>query len=327
MKRFFFSFQIFFFILSVNLNAEPMRIIVEGELSLSAGNPAGSSISLAYNGSVSVQLQSDRRFIRGIEFELTAPQRWLAHSGSLAVLMFADFNRQPVTGINEIEGRRIAYFPLSNKVKTIYQVPIRQSHGLRTSPYLTVISDIIPPSSFPILFRLMPIIKGITDELENMQFQLSVKPVLSDEGAVRLNPRYPDQLRGKAFTVLIDDVVISNTSEEILLKEGEHHLAVLSDDYRNESRRFIIEKAKVLELIINLQDPTPLLIFEAPENARIFLNNAPVSRDAGPIPVEAGVHEAKFQVGDYTLIKTITVQRGKTYRIALAVGIEIEESD
>jgi hypothetical protein len=160
-----------------------------------------------------------------------------------------------------------------------------------------------------------------------MNFVFSVRPILGDEGAVKLIPRYPDQLKGKPFTVLIDDVLVENPSEEILLKEGEHHLVVLSGEYRNESRRFIVEKAKVIDLVINLQDPTPLIIFEGPENARIYLNNSLVTRGSGPIPVEPGVHEARFHVGDYTLTKTITVQRGKTYRVALSVGIDIDENE
>jgi hypothetical protein len=160
-----------------------------------------------------------------------------------------------------------------------------------------------------------------------MNFSFSAKPILGDEGAVELIPRFPEQLRGKPFILLIDDAVVENINEELLLREGEHHLVVLSDDYRNESRRFIVEKAKVSELTINLQDPTPLIIFEGPENARIFLNNNPVSRDNAPIPIETGIHEAKFQVGDYTLTRKITVQRGKTYRIALSIDIDVEEKE
>jgi hypothetical protein len=171
----------------------------------------------------------------------------------------------------------------------------------------------------------MPIVKGLSEEIENMPFTLTARPILGDEGAVRLNFRYPSQLRDKPFTVLIDDVVVGNPAEEMLIKEGEHHLVVLSDDYRNERRRFMVERAKRLDITLELQDPTPLIIFEAPENARIFLNNNPV-RDSGPVAVEPGVYEAKFQVGDYTLTKTITALRGKTYRVSLSVGIDIEEN-
>jgi hypothetical protein len=160
-----------------------------------------------------------------------------------------------------------------------------------------------------------------------MTFQLSVKPIFSDEGAVRFIPRYPEQLQGRPFTVLIDDVLVENPSIELLLKEGEHHLVILSEDYRNESRRFMVERARVLELAVELQDPTPLIILESPENTRVFLDNRLVRNESEAIPVEPGVHEVKFQVSDYAITKSITVQRGKTYRIALTVDVSVSESD
>ena len=323
---------IFVFVTCVYLSpvtawGESFRTLVAGSVDLSASNPEGSTVSLGSNGSVIVNLGKDTRFLRGIELELTAPQNWLAYRGSLAMLVYADLDHQPSRGIIDMEGRRIAFDPLPNKVKSVYQIPIRSAHGLRTSPYAVVIQGSVLPPSFPILFRLMAIIKGMNEELESMNFTLTAKPIFTDEGAVKISYRYPQQLRGKQFTVLIDDVVIENPSEERLLKEGEHHLVVLSEDYRNESRRFMVERAKTIDLVIELQDPTPLIVFESPGNARIFLNNNPVSRDSGPIPVEPGVHEARFHIGDYTLTKTINVQRGKTYKIAVSVGIDIDEND
>jgi hypothetical protein len=155
---------------------------------------------------------------------------------------------------------------------------------------------------------------------------MTARPVLSDEGAVRLSARYPAQLRNRPFTVLIDDNVIPNINDQIFLREGEHHLVILSDDYRNESRRFIVERAKIIDLVIELQDPAPIVIFEAPQNAQIFLNNNPVARNAS-IVVEPGTHEVRFQVGDYTITRSLNIQRGKTYRIALNVDLTIQEDD
>ena len=314
-------------ILAVPAGAESVRALVTGEITLAAGSPEGGSVSLGYNGSAIVRMGDGLRFFRGIELELSAPQAWLSYRGSLAMMLFADLDRPVSIGVNDLEGRRIAYEPLPDKIKMVYQIPVRASHGLRSSPYATVTAGTVIPSSFPVLFRLMPIIKGMSEELENMRFQFTARPIFSDEGAVKISLRYPEQLRGKLFTLLIDDHLIENPSEELLLKEGEHHLAVISDDFRNESRRFLIERAKILDLIIELQDPAPLIIFEGPENARIFLDNNPVPRGSGPIKAEPGIHEARFQVGDYTLTRTISIERGKTYRIALAVGIDIEESE
>jgi hypothetical protein len=313
--------------LTLRAEAETFRTLVSGNAEVSADNPGGISFRLGINSAAAVSLGAGIRFFRGIELELSAPQLWLEHRDSLAVAIYTDLDQLPSAGIADIEGRRIVFEPLPGKLQTVYQIPVRPAHGLRTTPYVTVSTETAFPSSFPILFRLMPVIKGMGEELETMVFQFTARPILSDEGAVKLSPQFPKQLPGKPFTVLIDDMPVENLAEERLLKEGEHHLVILSDDYRNESRRFVVERARVLDLIIALKDSSPLIVFEGPANAAIFWDNVRVTRESGPISTEPGVHEAKFQVGDYTVIKTLSVERGKTYRVALAVDINVQESD
>jgi len=309
------------------LGAESFRTVVDGSMEISHERPAGNTVSLGINNSILINLASETRFIKGIEIEISAPQAWLPYRGALVMAAYNKLTPRNASGTADIDGSRIAFEPLPAKRQIIYQIPMRPSHGLRTTSYVTVPSSITPAETFPVLFRFMPAIKGITDELDAMAFSITVKPILGDEGAVRLIPRYPPQLRGKPFTVIIDDVLISNLSEQLLLKEGEHHLVILSEDYRNESRRFVVEKAKILDLTIELQDTTPLVIFEGPQNAQIFLDNVPVPRNREPMAVEPGQHEAKFQVGDYTVTKTLNIVKGKTYRVALAVDLTIHEEE
>jgi hypothetical protein len=307
--------------------AEPLRVLIAGDLQISRENQGRVSLPLSYVSSALIGLERDVRFFKGVELELTVPQAYLAYQGSLAIAVYAELDRIPGPGVADIQGRQIFFEPIPNKIQTVYQIPLRSAHGLRTSPYVSVPTDIVPPSSFPLLFRLLPVIKGLQEEVESMLFQLSVKPVLSDEGAVRITSRYPPQLPEKPFILLIDDEVIENHGEERLLKEGEHHLVVLSEDYRNESRRFLVERGKVLDITLELQDPTPLIVFEAPEEARIFFDGVLVEQNRAPLPVEPGSHEVRFQVSDYSIIKPVTVQRGKTYRVALTVDVTIRENE
>jgi hypothetical protein len=320
------------FIFISPLYTEDFRVQPQGILELSQEGTG--SLSIPYNGSVLITLGEDRRFFRGIEVELNAPAEWLSYRGSLAVSLYSELESLPAgagedTGfaagqVLDLRGNKFFYDPLPGKLQTVYQIPLRPGHGLRSSPYVLVPSAPVFPSSFPILFRLSPVIKGIGEDLESMRFRLSVKPILGDEGAVRLHFRYPPQLPGRPFTFLVDDLVIDRPGEELLLKEGEHHLLILSDDYRNENRLFLVERARVLDLNIELQDPTPLLIFEGPEQTMVFLDDLPVE---GSVPVEPGTHEVRFQVSDYTISRTIRVEKGKTYRIALMVDVDIAESD
>jgi hypothetical protein len=318
---------VYLFLLSLYIEAESLRAYVVGDLHVSRDNPAGASVSLSYTDSVLISLDDDVRFFRGIELELDVPQAYQAYRGSLAIVLYAELDKTPVPGVADLEGRQLAVAPIPNKIQTIYQIPIRSGHGMRASPYVSIPTGIIDPSSFPILFRLIPVTKGLHAAVESMVFRLNVKPVLSNEGAVKIRPRFPEHLQYRPFTVLIDDTVVEAPGEERLLREGEHHLMILSEDYRNENRRFLVERAKVLDLVVELQDPTPLLVFEAPENTRIYLDNVAVTNTLVPHPVVPGVHEVKFQMSDYSIVKLLSVQKGKTYKVVLSVDVNISETE
>jgi hypothetical protein len=303
---------------------ELTRVLIDGSLTVSADNPAGSSISLSYISSTVISLVNDSRFLRGVELIITVPQAYLAYRDSLAVAVYADIGQVPSDGVTDIEAAMIFLEPIPNKIQTVFQLPIRSGHGLHTTPYVTVPNHIIQPRSFPILVRIMPIIKGISEAIEKMRFTLTAKPVLSNEGALSLSFRYPEQLHGKPFVLLIDDILIERANDIHLLKEGEHHLLILSEDFRNENRTFFIERSKTLELTIDLQDPTPLIFFEAPQKTVIYFDNGLVNIDK-PLAAEPGKHEIKIQLNDYSIIRSITVQKGKKYKVSLLVDLNISE--
>jgi len=307
--------------------SESFRAEVQGNIEVSHTRSAETAVSISIDGSVLINIDTDIRFIRGVELEITAPQSWLPYRGALVMMMFNSLNLKSAEGITDFEGRRIAFEPLPSRLRIVYQIPIRAQHGLRTTTSVTVPTGVIAPDTFPILFRLIPIEKGFPAAFELLKFNVTARPIISNEGAVKLIPRFPPQLRNRPFTVLIDDNVITNISEEILLRDGEHHLVIRSDDYRNESRRFLVERAKVIDLIIELQDPTPVIIFEGPQNSVIYLNNTLVADVREPILIDPGSHEVKFQVGDYTIVRTLNIQRGKTYRVALEVGLTVHEDE
>ncbi|MDR0447103.1 MAG: hypothetical protein LBH07_00370 [Treponema sp.] len=317
----------FLFFLSFQAQAESVRALIAGTHRVSLAEPEGITISLSSASSSIIQLEGDTRFFRGIELELTAPQNFLSHRGNFAVALYGELDQVPRPGTAELEGRRLAFDQLPAKIQTIYQIPLIAGHGFRTTPYATVLTGVISQLSFPLLFRLMPVVRGVPAEVESMVFSLNVKPILNNEGALKINFRYPANLLNRPFTVLLDNEPVENPGREMLLREGEHQLAIVSEDYRNKNVRFIIERAKTLDLMVELMDTTPLLVFEYPENARIFLNNTYLPNPKLPQPVAPGQHEIRFHVGDYTVIRSITVQKGKTYRLALSVDVNITENE
>ncbi len=311
----------------LNLNAENFRTIIAGSTEVSKENPNGTTVSVTYIDSVLIFLNEDIRFLRGVEIELVVPQQYLKYRGSLAVVLYSDITRSANSGVADVSAKQLSMEPIPNKIQTVYQIPILRNHGIKATPYASLPAGVVLPASFPMMVRIMPVIKGISDELERMKFQITVKPIFNDLGAIRLFPRYPKMLQGKPFTVIIDDTVISNIDDELLLIEGEHHLVVTSDDYRNESKRFIVERSKILDLIIELQDPTPLVIFEVPENTQVYFNDHEITDMKKPYPTEPGEHMIRFRVGDYSIMKPLSVQKGKTYRVDLTIDVNVSETD
>jgi len=118
-------------------------------------------------------------------------------------------------------------------------------------------------------------------------------------------------MKDKPFTVLIDDAVIPDSTKTLILKTGEHHLGVISEDFRTESRTFIIERAQTFDLSITLRDTTPVLLFEAPENTKVYLDDTPISTLGETMATEPGPHTVRFQVGDYSVVKQLTIEKGK----------------
>ncbi|GAB1484742.1 hypothetical protein MASR2M78_35600 [Treponema sp.] len=311
--------------LCINLYAENFRTIIAGRTDVSAETQEGTPFSLSYVDSILIGLPNNGRFLRGIELELRVPATFLKYKGSLAIAFYNSLEKVPNIGVSDLSARRIGFELFPNKLQTVYQIPLRS--GLKASPYVSIPSGIQNPSQFPLLIRLMPVIKGLSEDIENMRFQLTVKPVLSDEGALKLVLRYPESLKDRPLTVRVDDEVIEYPLRELVLKEGEHHLAIVSDAYRNESRRILIERGKVLELNVELQDPTPVINFEAPENTTIIFDGIEILDKRSSLSAEPGEHELRFNVGDYSVTKNITLIRGRTYKVALSIDVSISESE
>ncbi|HON13305.1 MAG TPA: hypothetical protein PK897_04215 [Treponema sp.] len=307
------------------LGAETFRTTLKGSVEISPLKPEGKSLTLTYIDAVLVTLSPESAFLRGIEVELKVPQVYLKYRSSVGMSLYNGLKEIQKPGVVDFQLERLAFEIIPAKLQAVYHIPLRQGHGLKTSPYVTVPTGIVQPQTFPLLIRLMPLIKGLSEEVETMEFGLTIRPIIADEGALKLHIRTPDSKKDKPFTVLIDDTVIQDFSKEQILKSGEHHLSIISEDYRSESRTFIIERARTLDVSIDLRDTTPILQFEAPDNTKVYLDDDLINNLRQPKTVEPGVHTVRFQVGDYSVVKQLTIEKGKTYKVVLTVDVSVNE--
>ncbi|HET7839690.1 MAG TPA: hypothetical protein VFL04_08015, partial [Rectinemataceae bacterium] len=269
----------------------------------------------------------DSPFIQGMEIELKVPAAVMAVPGGFAYELWRRVDPAPEKSRFGYRGERIITQMLPARAGLVIQVPIRKDHSLKSGPYATLVPVVVEAKDFPFLFKLLAVSKGFSSEVENAQFQVRVRPILTDEGALSIRLRYPEgQAEKSPVAITVDDRKVE-ASGPLLLKAGVHRLHIASDNYREENRSFTIEQGKALELVVELQDTTPVLLIEAPDSAVVLLDGQRLDHVAKPqIQVEAGEHSATCRIGDYTITRKFTAYRGKTYHLVLAIDLQVQES-
>jgi hypothetical protein len=304
------------------VTAETVKAPLAGKLIIDTTKNEAVTVAFPESQAVMLDIDGDVRFLRGVELELTSPQSAFAKS-TYVLTLYRDVKEANETP-DEREAKPLYTESLAGKIAPVYQIPFRSDSGLRRTPYVTILPETLDETAFPLLVRVTP---AKTSPDETALFHLSARPVFSDEGAVKVTIRYPQLLRDRPVSVLVDDEVMEDMGAALFLREGEHQLLVISEDYRTESRRFFVDRGKTTDIFITLKDTTPLLLFEAPDRALIFINNRRIISTDTPYPITPGIYDIKIQVSDYTIIKTVQVQKGKTYRIAFTVDMSVNETD
>lgn len=317
--------------LGVPAGAEELRTIVAGTAAISGEVPEGVKFSVAYNEAVAITLPKESPFIQGFEIEVKIPQAAVNFPGALAYELWRRLDPAPDKNRFGYEGDRIITQPLPPRGSLVLQVPIRKDHNLKTTPYATVLPTILEARDFPLVFKFYAISKGMPPELENAEFQVRIRPLLTDEGALRLSLRFPDGADKSSVALSLDDKRLPDGRyldgrELLVLKAGTHYLRVSSEKFRDESRTFTVDQGRILDLVVELQDTTPLLVIEAPDSAQISIDGQRlVKEQRTSLNVEVGEHTVSCRIGDYVITRKFSAYRGKTYRLVLSVDLQVQE--
>lgn len=308
--------------------ADTFRVRSTRIATIDASNPEVQVFELGYNDAIGIAFTQNPVFLKGVEVDIKVPQEIIEYRNSMAYGLYDKSEPAPAAGKIDYRATQITLQPLPSRLSFVLQIPLVKDHRLKTGPYATVLPYVHQPKSGPLLFRLLPVMKGLPDDIENFIFQVRIKPILSDEGGFRLSIAYPGAAQDAAsdVSVRIDEMPIANAGELQILKPGSHHLSIVSDAYRNEVRVFNVEQARVTDLTVTMQDTAPRLYLIAPENAVVALDGENVGVSREPRGIEPGEHTIKFTIGDYEIVKQLTVEKAHDYTVSLVIDVNIAES-
>jgi hypothetical protein len=305
--------------------AESFRVSSLSLVSLDSQNPDAQAVDLQYNDAIGILFPRDVTFLKGLEIEIKIPRDIIVYQNSMAWGLYRQVLPVPSENVIDYQAEQITLKALPSRLSFVLQIPLKKNSNLKSGPYSTVLSSVYDATRGPLLFRLLPIMKGLPDNIETMAFSVKIRPLLTDEGGFRLKLAYPQE-PAKPVSVRIDEVLVSDPATMIVLSPGVHHLSIVSDDYRNEVRMFTVESAKVTDLAVLMQATTPRLYLAAPENTHIFLDGEPVGNTREGKEITPGDHTVRFLVGDYELTIQITVEKGHDYTVSMAIDINVTET-
>jgi hypothetical protein len=287
--------------------------------------PEAQSVELGYYDALGILFPKNTAFIRGVEIEVKTPQGMLSYQNGMAYGLYRKATPAPNAGAIDYQAEQITLQPLPSRLSFVLQIPLQKNHGLKTGPYSTVLNYVHDAAKGPLVFRLLPVMKGLPDNIESLKFTVRIKPILANEGAMQLKLAYPEE-PSKPVAVRVDEMPVQNPDSLLVLNPGEHHLSIVSDDYRNEVRVFTVEPARVTDIAIKMKETTPHLTLVAPANAVILLDGKKIEANRDNVVIDEGNHLIMFKIGDYELTRQLAVEKGRDYTVTMLIDVNVSET-
>lgn len=306
------------------LYAESFRVRKTHVIRLDSPRDKQTSV-MGINDAMIIRLPKDDAFIQGVELSIKVPKVVADWTDSVAWSLYTGISESANEKTVNYSAKRIKVGTFASGLSLNLKIPVKDNHSIKQDAYSLLVNENTLNQGNFIFFRLQLAMKGTDDEIYNSQFTVSVKPILEDKGVLRIETKDPFGTQIKPYTVFIDGKQTEIQNNEIVLHTGTYNISFISDYYRNELREVTIEQAKTSVVSVDFRDIRPLVQVIMPSNAKVFFDDAEIKDAKKSFYTVQGKHTIKFVLGDYELIKTLTVANGKNYTISLEMDASVQE--
>lgn len=324
-KTLIFNFAFLFFVLSVCF-AENFRVNQMQSINVET-NTKSTTVQCGINDGVLISFPEDKTYIQGIELEVKIPKLIASYRDSVVYYIFDSIIQNRNSAI-DFSGKRLFADVIPSRLSYNAQLFFDEvpESKQKATPYSAIMPFTIESettSNIAIKFQLA--MKGVPETFFDSFFDVTIKPIIKDEGTFLLNLVYDKTEEEKPVFVYIDEELVDSPFETIMLKSGIHYLSVISENYRNEVRTFNINQAANNFLEVELKSIQPEVNLLAPENTEVYFDSELIEDLTKTIVTTEGEHVISFKLNGFESTKTINIQNGKTYNIALSIDISVQE--
>ena len=319
--------SVIIFSLTVNAFTQSFRINKTKFVNLTKDVEFSSSVKMNINDALVVFIPEERPYMNGIEIKISIPEKVAITRNSCQLELYDSVKPAPSSDQIDYSGNKIFQGIIPGKFTWIVQIPFTaESKKIRTHQYTTKIDSIPDLKNNYLFIRLNQLLPKSDETLSDAEFMMTVSPVFANNGSLSLSILADGQKINRC-SILIDDVPYNLESciNGITLSSGLHTVAVISEQYRTEVRTVRIEQTRLTNLTIILKSIEPTLIVTAPNNVSVFIDGNQCNSTGKEFFITEGDHNLKFKIGNYELMRTINVVKGKTYKVELTFDVQITE--
>jgi hypothetical protein len=233
--------------------------------------------------------------------------------------------------MRSFSGKRAFFSVLPFTNKSYVKIPVIEGQKPGPiSPGMLGVSDVIKPSSFPLILTIQPIMKGVPDSIFDRKIFLNTKMDIEKKGLLEVILIKPAGFEKKSASILLDEEEKDSTEFPMELPSGLHKIAVISDVFKPTTMNFALNPGQETTLEVALEPSISTLSIESLEGATVYLDGKKLGLDTtrgASIELTEGSHTIRFKLGNYSISKTFSVMRGKNYSLALLFDIELKEGE
>lgn len=332
-----FSFLLIVLTLSCfsSLYAETFRVAQCHIVELTEDTSFTATKKLGLNDSLAVYIPEERLFLEGIEFKMDIPEDMAMWRDCCGAYIYDGIRPAPKAQQIDYSGSKIFFGVVPGKLSWILQLPLTKNAQFKTNQYTKTIEAIPAAQGNFVFLRLQQIMKGVPDEVMNARITITVRPILSDKGLLRVklsapeSPEAKNSAQNENISIFIDNNAFDSQEAQkgYMLASGIHNISVISENYRTEVRKVRIDQAKITELEILLKSIEPTLIVTAPEGATVYLDDEKFEDLGKEVVISEGDHKIRCGIGDYEVVRSLSVTKGRSYKVNLTVDLQISEDE
>lgn len=316
----------FFLFISLSSYAEDFRISKLHLVNISESSDFSSSITMGINDGIAINLPDKMEYLDGIELRFEIPEEIALLKSCCEFSIYDSLSPSAKIGQIDYSGNKIFRGVVPSKLSWIIQIPFSKENNLKSNQYTTKIGQIPDLTDKNFLIRLHSLINPSPSEIADSKINVTIKPIFSNKGKLYLNLKCPDE-NMESCTIYIDDYAynMNTLNKGIFLDSGIHNISVISEFYRTEVRKIRIDQTKETMVSIVMKSIEPTVLVTAPGNIKIYIDDELCHSIGKEFIISEGNHIIKFSLGDYEVIRSLNVIKGKSYKINISVDLQVHE--